>query len=157
MLEPRPPNPSHPFKQKNEHQNSETQPDHAVKRSPPSLWITRNCPNQRKLVENFQVRTTQAAPTGPDQGRSKHRRPQQAEEAQGRGQAQTQSQAQSQDAYPSQPPGPGGETQSQAQSQDAYPRQPPGPGGGDPEPDPEPGCIPKPTPRSRGGQGDQKM
>jgi len=54
------------------------------------------------------VRTTQAAPTGPDQGRSKHRRPQQAEEAQGRGQAQTQSQAQSQDAYPRQPPGPGG-------------------------------------------------
>ena len=100
-----------------------------MKDSPPSLCITRTCPNQRKLVENFHVRTTQAAPTGPDQGRSKHRRPQQAEEAQGRGQAQTQSQAQSQDAYPSQPPGPGGETQSQAQSQDAYPRQPPGPGG----------------------------
>ena len=109
---------------------------HVVKYPLPSLCITRTCPNQRKLVENFHVRTTQAAPTGPDQGRSKHRRPQQAEEAQGRGQAQT---------------------QSQAQSQDAYPRQPPGPGGGDPEPDPEPGRIPKPTPRSRGGQGDQKM
>ena len=53
-----------------------------MKHSPPSLWITRTCPNQRKLVENFHVRTTQAAPTGPDQGRSKHRRPQQAEEAQ---------------------------------------------------------------------------
>ena len=79
-----------------------------MKDPPPSLCITRTCPNQRKLVENFHVRTTQAAPTGPDQGRSKHRRPQQAEEAQGRGQAQTQSQAQSQDAYPRQPPGPGG-------------------------------------------------
>ena len=82
-------------------------PSRAVKYPLPSLCITRTCPNQRKLVENFHVRTTQAAPTGPDQGRSKHRRPQQAEEAQGRGQAQTQSQAQSQDAYPSQPPGPG--------------------------------------------------
>ena len=71
MLEPNTSNPSHPFKQTTKKHNSETQPSHAVKHAPPSSWIKRTCPNPRKLVENFPVRTAQAAPTGPGQDHSK--------------------------------------------------------------------------------------
>ena len=102
-----------------------------MKHSPPSLWIKKNCSNSRKLVKNFPLRTTQAAPTGRGQGHSKQSK----HRAKARPRPIARPRARHRRIHRPTPRSRG----SQAPAQEAQPRPRPSPG-------PDPGPVPGPDP-----------